>query len=218
VARPAGARNKDFDERRAALARALWDALVALGPGASLRDLAAHVDATPRTLKHYFGDRAGTFAAAAGDMRARGRAFMDLGAVPMGTDARASLITSVQMLTGAWVQFGVGRAQAVGLGEGLVAEDRGPVYVAELLEPVVDTYERLIAALMERGDLPPVQDLRVAALALIGPVFVALLHQDTLGGVRCRPLDLDAFVPAHVDGWLRGYGPSGQPVHGNGGV
>jgi AcrR family transcriptional regulator len=206
VGRPAGARNKDFEERREALATALWGALAELGPGASLRDLATRVDATPSTLKHYFGDRAGVFRAAATFVRTGGQRYMELGAVPMADDARGSLVASLQMLVAGWTLFGVGRAQAVGLGEGLVSADRGPVYVTEMLEPVVDTYERLITALARRGDLPPPPDVRLAALALVSPVLVALLHQDTLGGRACRPLDLDAFVPAHVDGWLRGFG------------
>jgi len=38
------------------------------------------------------------------------------------------------------------------------------------------------------------------------PLFVALLHQDALGGAMCRELDVDAFVDNHVDMFVRAYG------------
>ena len=40
---------------------------------------------------------------------------------------------------------------------------------------------------------------------MMGPVILALLHQNELYGSRCRPLELEAYLDAHVDGWLRGY-------------
>ena len=52
-----------------------------------------------------------------------------------------------------------------------------------------------------------------AALALVGPVVLALLHQVDLLGSACRPLDIDAFIEVHIQGWLeghrtrRGFGP-----------
>ncbi|WP_437929371.1 hypothetical protein WMF37_08890 [Sorangium sp. So ce291] len=46
------------------------------------------------------------------------------------------------------------------------------------------------------GELAPC-DLRHAALALLGPLLLALLHQGPLGGRVCGPLDLDAFAATH---------------------
>jgi hypothetical protein len=36
-------------------------------------------------------------------------------------------------------------------------------------------------------------------------VMLALLHQDQLGGVECRPLDVEAFTAEHVERWLSGH-------------
>ena len=46
-----------------------------------------------------------------------------------------------------------------------------------------------------------------AALTLLSPVLLALLHQDALHGRRCRPLDVEAFVHTHVRSWLSGHAP-----------
>lgn len=58
--RPAGARNHDFDEKRAALLDALTDfALSADLRRPSLRQFAQAMNASEPTLRHYFGDRQG---------------------------------------------------------------------------------------------------------------------------------------------------------------
>lgn len=51
--------------------------------------------------------------------------------------------------------------------------------------------------------------LRVAALAYLSPLLVALLHQHDLAGVTCRPLDLEAFLAAHTSRFVRAYGAPG---------
>jgi hypothetical protein len=40
----------------------------------------------------------------------------------------------------------------------------------------------------------------------ISAALLALLHQQALGGARCRPLELSAFGEAHRAGWLAGWG------------
>ncbi len=48
-------------------------------------------------------------------------------------------------------------------------------------------------------------DARVAALALLSPVLMALFHQHQLQGRRCRPLDLEVFIERRLDGFMKGY-------------
>ena len=78
--------------------------------------------------------------------------------------------------------------------------------VNHLLEPTLQSLEELLGNLVGRKMLPE-QDLRAAALSLLSPVLLALIHQDALYGHRCRPLDVEAFVRRHVRSWLSGHGP-----------
>jgi hypothetical protein len=36
-------------------------------------------------------------------------------------------------------------------------------------------------------------------------VMLSLLHQHSLSGVRCRPLDVEAFVAAHVKRFVKAW-------------
>ena len=48
-------------------------------------------------------------------------------------------------------------------------------------------------------------DTRHAALMLLSPLLLALLHQNDLGGTRCRPLSLPALIDEHVRVFARAY-------------
>jgi hypothetical protein len=99
----------------------------------------------------------------------------------------------------------------LGLGEGFTDARLGMAYVNELLEPTVQTAERLLADLDDHG-LLHVPDARAAALGLVGPVVIALLHQDSLHGARCRPLDVEAFLDRHVEAFLNGHATDRAPL------
>ena len=81
----------------------------------------------------------------------------------------------------------------------------GPSYVDHLLEPLLQAVEARLEQHQQWGELGD-HDLRFAALSLVSPVVLALLHQDGLGGQGCRPLDVEAFVVAQVNGFVRAYG------------
>lgn len=211
MGRPPGSRNADHDRTREALADRLANRLLAPGgPEASLREYADAAEVSVPTLRHYFQDREGVIRAALHALRLRGDAWLAWTRDPGEGDARASLTGFLRLLILGWRDFGVGAIQASGLAAGLGGA--GSVYLEEILEPVQQALEARIAALAARGDLPP-RDPRAAALALLAPVFVALLHQVQLDGRRCRPLDLDPFVDELVDGWLHGWGNL-QKIHG----
>ncbi len=93
---------------------------------------------------------------------------------------------------------------SVGLTGGIANAARGPIVVDNLLEPTLASLETLLTAYDERG-LLDVPDSRSAAISFLSPLVVALIHQDSLNGVKCRPLDVDAFVEEHVWRFLRAH-------------
>lgn len=204
MGRPAGHRNADFAQKREEILGRVRDAMMARGAGLSFRELAEAADTSVSNLRHYFGDRDTLVVAVAERASRDGAPFMDAAAIPrpgpLDEVLRGFLLDTVF----AWRRFGVDRVHTVSLTEGLGSDVRGAGYVRYVLEPTLQTAERLLAALVARGDLPD-QDLRSAALTLVGPVLLALLHQDGLNGKACRPLDVEAFAAAHVRGWLTGH-------------
>jgi AcrR family transcriptional regulator len=204
--RPPGARNADHDEVRARLARAAALALLdGAGQPRSLNALAAAVGASVPTLKHYFGDHDGVVAAALAQSRADGEVHLawqrDPGPLPLAESVAACCAA----IEAGWA-FGVGALFTAGLSLGLGHAARGPMAVTHLLEPTLQAVEARLAVHAARGELRPGADLRAAALALLSPLLLALLHQGALGGDRCRPLDLGAFGEAHRRAWLAGWG------------
>jgi AcrR family transcriptional regulator len=102
-----------------------------------------------------------------------------------------------------WRRYGLGRLFASTLALGLEHRTLGPAFVEELLEPLLQAVEQLLATFVDNGDLPPT-DVRAAALSLASPVILALLHQDNLHGAHCRPLDVEQFARLHVHTVLHG--------------
>ena len=110
-------------------------------------------------------------------------------------------------LVDAWTPEGLAGVLGAGLLEGLSDNAVGPAYVEHILEPTLQTAEGLLESFMQRGQLRegPARD---AALLLIAPILLALLHQHELGGARCRPLDVRALVDRHVQAFLRAWAPT----------
>lgn len=206
MGRPVGSRSPEFAAKREALARRVLDHLIATGdPDISARSLAAACGVTPPTLVHYFGGRVGALKAA---FEAAGRAGKEHLAFTIGADlgdVRTSLLTVLRYLVDGWEQYGVGTLNAVGLGAGLGEASLGPVYIEQMLEPTLQGFEARLARHVATGELVAA-DLRLAALQLVGPLILALLHQHQLGGRACRPLDVPTLIEAQVDAFLRLYG------------
>ena len=57
---------------------------------------------------------------------------------------------------------------------------------------------------VERGELV-IDDVRHASLMFLSPAVLGLLHQDSLSGSACRPLDLARFLETQVDAFLRAF-------------
>lgn len=206
MGRTAGSKNPGHDDKRRALAAAVVPELIRLGPRASLRELAAAAEVSVPTLRHYFEDRDGVVVAAMVEMLRMGEPHLAATAKPRRGGLRSSLMTMMRSLLEGWREYGVGRIYGTGLALGLHHEVLGPAYVQQLLEPLLQAVEARLEQHRQWGELGD-HDLRFAALMLVSPVVLALLHQDGLGGQACRPLDVESFVRAHVDGFVCAHGP-----------
>ncbi|MFO0548789.1 MAG: TetR/AcrR family transcriptional regulator [Polyangiaceae bacterium] len=215
MARPRGTPNPGHDEARRKLARAVRAGLVRQGADSSLAELARSAGVSIPTLKHYFGDRSGAVAEALRQVREDAAPYTASLTDPGALDLAASLTKVARDLAHAWTTFGVGRLFSVGLGAGFDDPVTGPGYLDGVLEPTVRAVEHRLRIHAERHEvrLAPSDalGLRVAALGFLSPLLVALLHQRSLGGDRCRPLDLAAFSELHVAGFLRAYAAPHKP-------
>jgi AcrR family transcriptional regulator len=182
--------------------------LEADGPSASLRSLAEAARVTVPTLVHYFGDRSGAVVAAVHEMRAMGAVHVERAATEPHGLPEESLRWFLKATVQAWRMFGVGRILSMMMAAGMHDPAVGPAYIDDILEPLLQAAERRIADHIARGEMPPC-DPRVAGLELVAPIVLALLHQDPLGGSRCRPLDVDALLEEHVRRFGKAFlGPS----------
>jgi AcrR family transcriptional regulator len=206
VGRISGAVNKDHDEKRGRLAASLAQVLLsAQGRHLTLKELADAVDVDPGTLRHYFDDRRGAIRAAFESLLPMGEAQKARAAQLSQLPARQALATLLERIVAAW-PHALGGMHAAGFVEGMGDGDLGQAYIASIFEPTLDTVEKLLVAYDARGELR-IKDARVAGLALLSPVLLGLFHQHQLMGRKCRPLDLKAFLEAHLDGFFRGYAP-----------
>lgn len=208
MSRPPGSRNADFAVSAEALLRALRPGLLAPGgTAASFRELARGAGVSVATLRHYFPDRAAVVAASLALLHREGLPHLAEAATSDRGEVQASLRWFLDAVVLAWSRFGVGPAHVMGLAAGLQSETLGPAYVTELLEPTLQAGEARIARHVAQGELGPC-DLRHAALELLSPVVLGLLHQQALFGARCRPLAMDAFLADHLARFLRAYAPA----------
>ncbi|WP_438008876.1 TetR/AcrR family transcriptional regulator [Sorangium sp. So ce321] len=212
MGRPAGSRNPDFEATREQLARsALARLMEPGGAGASLRELAAAAGVSVATMRHYFGGREGVVAAALARAHGDGlRYLVEVATGPLDPLPRSLGWLLAQVIEG-FRRGPLSRLHALGLAAGLGDAALGPAYVNELLEPTLKAAEARLARHVAAGELAPC-DLRHAALALLGPLLLALLHQGPLGGRVCRPLDLDAFAATHLDAFLRAFSAKVPPA------
>ncbi len=207
MARTRGSRNAGYDEQRAVLARKATEALqMEGGVSASMRELAEHAGTSVATLRHYFVDREGLLRAVMESLRAEAAPYLAMAAQPKFGNVRASLLDFLKGLSTAWFRFGVGKMYASTLAVGLGTRPIGPAFVNHVLEPLLQTGEGLIRQHVERGELE-VSDVRHASLTFLSPVVLALLHQDSLLGAECRPLDVPAMLETHVDVFVRAFAP-----------
>ena len=171
-----------------------------------MRELAQTAGVSVPTMRHYFGDRDGVIAAALGTMKDVGRFHQNRAATEnLDLPLEESLLWVLKQFAKGWVG-GVGQLMTAGILIGANSETLGPAFVEATLEPSLEAFERRIANMQQLSQIQPDADPRVAALALVCPVFMGLLHQIQLRGSTCRELNLDAFMAEHVVRFARGWG------------
>ena len=204
MSRPIGRRNADYAEERQHLVERLRPAILRPGGAAmSFRELASAAEVSPATLRHYFGSREQLLSELLAELRRAGLPYLHAAATQPIEGVRPSLEWLLNQIVLGW-RMRVGAIHSLGLTAGLGHEKLGPAYVNEVLEPTLQAAEARIARHVSTGELEPC-DLRHAAIELLAPLVLGLLHQDNLLGARCRPLDLDAFLSDHLDRFLRAY-------------
>jgi AcrR family transcriptional regulator len=206
MGRRAGSRNADYETTRATLLTALRTVLAA--PGGlrlSLRELAAKVSVEPGTLRHYFSDRDGLFRALFTHDHNEGMvAINHVANGPLGP-VKSSLRDMLEYIRQGFMYGGLADVHVVGLGTGLAEKSLGQHYVNEILEPTLQCVEVRLLRHQQQGTLAK-KNARHAALELVCPALMVFLHQYSLGGDSCRPLDVGIFLDELVANFIASHG------------
>jgi hypothetical protein len=99
---------------------------------------------------------------------------------------------------------GLTDTHAVGLAERLKHPRLGPVHLDNALDPTLRAFAARLAAHQAAGEMRAC-DPRHAALLLLGPLVLAFLHQDALGGAAASPIDMGNLVAEVAGGFVRGF-------------
>jgi AcrR family transcriptional regulator len=207
VARPRGARDVDYEEKRQELLRRMTIRVMRRETARpSFRQLAQASGVSVPTLRYYFGDRAGAMGAILESCLREALERLERVAQPVGPfresiqDYGFSLLQAVR----APRQVKLGDVFAVALAEGLLDAQIGPSALRFIIDPTVDALRRRLAAHIERGEMMNV-DTRSAALVLVSPLLLTILHQDHMGGAVCNPADQEQVVSEVCDAFVRAY-------------
>jgi AcrR family transcriptional regulator len=211
MGRPRGTHNPDYESNRKELLRSLDAHLTSGGAHASFRELAEAVGVSVSTLRHYFGTRERLVETVLAEANASALRYLHAVATGPLPDVADSLSWYLTYLVDGLSNHSALGLHEVGLINGIGQPALGPAYLNEVLEPTLQALEARLARHMAAGQLRT-GDTRVAALALVGPVLLALLHQKSLGGRACRPMDIKAMVQTHLSSWLGGHLPLNRPA------
>lgn len=203
--RPAGVKNREFDQKRDALLDLIEQRLSEPdGHRAGIRALASAAGVTYPTLKHYFGDRDGIVIALLERRAEEGKQYLAMMG-PNGMDFPASVLQVAMMLVGAAGHQRFRALHEIGLREGLLQPAIATTYLAHILEPTIAALEHRLQAHIDSGQMRPAST-RTAALSIISPLYVAMLHQNSLAGRELRPLDVGEFAQQLADSFIHAYG------------
>lgn len=205
--RPKGARDAGYETRRSELLRGMAAHMMRREtPRPSLRELAASAGVSVPTLRHYFGARPQVVDAIFEDCLLTGRPGLDAQRESEKPFAE-SIVDYVQALVRALEtqrEVRLGDLFAVGLGEGLLDPAMGPSALRHIIDPTVETLEIRLRGHIARGEMIDT-DARAAALMLISPLLLGVLHQRQMGGASCTPLDLTAVSETITAAFVRAF-------------
>lgn len=204
--RTKGAANKDNEQRKRGILQRIWSHLrQRQGKAVSLREMATAGEVGLATLSHHFGKRDDVIAAILEVKRLEGEDALRILAQPQ-ADFSESIAAALAHLSIGLKDYDVGDLIGVGLAEGIAHERLGPVFVEEGLEPIIQAAMTRLTAHQARGEMRADGDVRVAALSLISPLLISYLHQTSLGGKACHPLDMEQLQRQICEAFVRSYG------------
>jgi AcrR family transcriptional regulator len=180
--------------------------LTADGANASMRELAQAMAVSPPTLRHYFPTREALIEAVLARDHASALPYLHHIAAGDLPPLRESLVAVLGYILSGLVESELAGLHVLGLRAGLKSSKLGPAYLTEVLEPSLVALEARLQRHAARGELRR-EHSRLAALQLLSPLLMAVLHQRELGGDQCRPLELSTFVEPHVDAFIRAWSP-----------
>ncbi len=206
MARTAGARNTQYDERRNSLIIKARERLeLQSGSPPSFRELALSAGVSVATLRHYFGNREELIRAVFAYYLIGAERHLARASQTESGELSIELCGVLNRIAMGWTQGNVGALHRIGLSEGL----RNPVtalhYLMDVLEPTLQALERRLETYRDQGVIREDTLPRHASLALLSPLVLALLHQVDLGGTRCRPLAIPDLIQQHVAMFVRAY-------------
>jgi AcrR family transcriptional regulator len=172
----------------------------------SLRQLAESAGVTVPTLRHYFGGRPEVMTAILEAYHQAGARRLQALSAPPG-DLEASIrdfAHSLLMAVQAPRDVKLGDVFAISIAEGLLDEAIGPAALRYIVDPSVDVLQTRLRAHIDRGEMIET-DTRAAALMLLSPLLLAILHQQHMGGATCNPADLPRLADEISDAFLRAY-------------
>jgi AcrR family transcriptional regulator len=207
VPRAKGVKNADYGVKRRELLDRMLPRFARLDlERPSLRQLAAAAEVTAPTLQHYFGDRTGVVAALLEEYRHRGEERLGFVALASGGFAQSMREFAHSFIFGMRAGSGVrlGDMLAASLCEGIADPGVSPYALTHIIDPAVDALTARLAVHAERGEMVGT-DLRAAALMLLSPLMVAVLHQDQMQGRISRHMELDALADEVSAAFVRAY-------------
>jgi AcrR family transcriptional regulator len=211
MARTSGSRNRDYDDKRVALLKRLDPRLSDFSQARpSFREMAGAAGVSVPTLRHYFKDREGVVQAYLVWQSGESARYRPLVAT---TEDRFqdSIRKVLQGAAFGLKDMGRIRTHVVGLTEGLHNDRVGPSYLQATLEPLLASVEQRLTLHVARGEMRTV-DIRHAAVTLIAPLLLAILHQRELGGAAVRLMDFDRFLDDHAAAFVRAFASEAPDV------
>ncbi len=204
--RTKGATNRDNEQRRRGILQRIWSHLrQRQGKAVSLREMATAGEVGLATLSHHFGKRDDVIAAILEVKHLEGEEALKILAQPQ-ADFSQSIASALAHLSTGLEDYDVGDLIGVGLAEGIEHEKLGPVFVQEGLEPIIQAAMARLTAHQLRGEMRADSDARVAAISLISPLLIGYLHQTSLGGKSCYPLNMEQLKQQICEAFVRSYG------------
>jgi AcrR family transcriptional regulator len=211
LARTKGARNADYHAKRRELLGRLLPRFVDRSQGRpSFRQFAAAAGVTMPTLRHYFGDRSDVVAAVLEEHRRLGDRQLEVASTPAGDFAGSIRDFAHGLVAGLQAPdrpVRLGDVFSASLSEGLADPEIGPLALRHVLDPALEALEQRLERHVERGEMLKA-DLRAAALTLIAPILLAVLHQDQMQGASLRPVALHDLAEDVAQAFIRAYGAS----------